>query len=210
MAHYIAELIVEAERAEGEEKRKKSQQCSEEILRLWDHRHSLPDGKRPFEDLEPIFRALKSLDPENTSPRYLRGGLLPQEEPREEEVEARKWLALADGMDATAKMLIGACLKRAAETALNKAVDWVALAEEASAEDSFELVIIQFIVDKPGEGNEEDASEPLRKMLRERLERLRAFLNMASMLEREMSAEFDRISSSADQSDASVAASRTE
>ena len=72
MAHYIAELIGEAKTAKIEDRPAKLAKCADAILKLWDHRHQLADGKRPFEDLEPIMRALASLDPEDNTPRYFR------------------------------------------------------------------------------------------------------------------------------------------
>lgn len=62
MAHYIAELIHSAETADTEDRSEKLSRCASAILDLWEHRSELPNGKRPFEDVEPILRALQSLD----------------------------------------------------------------------------------------------------------------------------------------------------
>jgi hypothetical protein len=72
MAHYIAELIVKVEAARSEERDKLSSCCAAAILDLWRHRSVLPNGKRPFEEIEPILRAIQSLDPEDDIPRYWR------------------------------------------------------------------------------------------------------------------------------------------
>jgi hypothetical protein len=72
MAHYIAELMHAAETAEDAKRQELTSRCCVAILDLWRHRRELPDGKRPFEDIEPILRALQSLDPEDTTPRYFR------------------------------------------------------------------------------------------------------------------------------------------
>ena len=72
MAHYIAELIEAAETAKVEERPAKLAKFADAILKLWEHRHHLPNGKRPFEDLEPILRALESLDPNDDTARYFR------------------------------------------------------------------------------------------------------------------------------------------
>ena len=63
MAHYVAELMDRADNAAPEERAALRKSCSDAILELWSHRAELPDGKRPFEDLEPIMRAIESLDP---------------------------------------------------------------------------------------------------------------------------------------------------
>ena len=72
MAHYIAELIEDAETAKVENRPAKLAKCADAIIGLWERRHRLPNGKRPFEDLEPILRALESLDPADDTPRYFR------------------------------------------------------------------------------------------------------------------------------------------
>src|SRR5689334_3164440 len=68
--HYIAELIKKVERSTAKRKEKLARECFEAILVLWQHRHEMPDGKRPFEGLESALRALESLDPCNTEHRY--------------------------------------------------------------------------------------------------------------------------------------------
>src|SRR5262249_1554821 len=65
MAHYVAELMHGVESAQGEDRLAKMRVCGDAILNLWRHRHELPSGKRPFEEMEPILRALESLDPDN-------------------------------------------------------------------------------------------------------------------------------------------------
>ena len=50
--HYIAELIKKVERSTAKRKEKLARECFEAILVLWQHRHEMPDGKRPFEGLE--------------------------------------------------------------------------------------------------------------------------------------------------------------
>lgn len=72
MAHYIAELIQSAETASAEDRPDKMARCAEAILELWKHRSALPNGKRPFEDIEPILQGLESLDPHTDGPRYFR------------------------------------------------------------------------------------------------------------------------------------------
>ncbi len=55
MAHYIAELIEAAETAKGEDRPVKLATCANAILDIWGRHHQLPNGQRPFEDLEPIL-----------------------------------------------------------------------------------------------------------------------------------------------------------
>src|ERR1700730_6997440 len=60
MAHHIAELMDRVKMATGEECIRAENRCFEAILNLWKHRSQLPNGKRPFADLEAIIRAVQS------------------------------------------------------------------------------------------------------------------------------------------------------
>jgi hypothetical protein len=69
-------------------------------------------------DCEPIFRALESLDPTDRTPRCFRAQR--PSDPLSSEIEAKKWLDAADGLDYTARILIRYCLVLAADQALDK------------------------------------------------------------------------------------------
>ena len=71
MAHYIAELMDAATNAPSAKRAAFRRECFETVLELWSHQADLPAGRRPFEDLEPIGRALESLDPSNETPAIL-------------------------------------------------------------------------------------------------------------------------------------------
>ena len=178
MAHYIAELIKDAETAKVEERPAKFAKCADAILKLWERRHQLPNGKRPFEDLEPILRALESLDPTDDTPRYFRSPRMAVDE-TEQNVETRKWLELADGFDYSAKSLIRYCLTQAAQTALYKTKDWVVLAETAGLEDGIDLPIIRIITDESDLTKASEPDDRARKLLEDRISRLDGFIKMA-------------------------------
>ena len=61
MAHYLAELIVEADSAQGQTKVDAQKRCREAILELWQHRYELPDGLRPFKVLRQLRKRLRRL-----------------------------------------------------------------------------------------------------------------------------------------------------
>lgn len=181
MAHYIAELIEDVETAKVEDRPAKLAKCADAILDLWERRHQLPNGKRPFEDLEPILRALESLDPTDDTPRYFRSPRM-EVDKTEQNAETRKWIELADGLDYSAKILIRYCLTQAAQTALGRSKDWVVLAETAGLEDGIDLPVIRIITD---ENDLTKASEPddrARKLLEDRINRLYGFKKMADAL----------------------------
>jgi hypothetical protein len=181
MAHHIAELIEEAETAKVEERPAKLAKSADAILKLWAYRHQLPDGKRPFEDLEPILRALESLDPANDTPRYFGSQRLATDE-TEQNAEAKKWLDLADGLDYSAKILICYCLTQAAQTALDGSKDWVALAEAVCLEDDIDLTVIRFITDKSDLLKAGKSDDRARKRLEDRIKRLDVFKKMAGSI----------------------------
>lgn len=178
MAHYIAELIQDAEQAKREEKPKKMQACCEAILNLWKHRHTLPDGKRPVEEFEPLLRALASLDPENNTPRYFHSVRTAAEDAKETD-ETNSWLKLIDGLDYSARILIRYCLNQAAQKSLNKSVEWVTLAEASGAEESIEFPLIRVILEEDSVLKGCDPSEEERKRIEDRIGRLEAFAIMA-------------------------------
>jgi hypothetical protein len=178
MAHHVADLIVGAESATGEEKRLADEHCFEAILTLWKHRAELPNGRRPFEALEPVVRSLESLDPDNDTPRYFRSAR-PPKGADEKDSEAGKWLAIADGLDYSAKILIGYCLAEAARAALDKSKQWVKLAEAAGAKDGVSEIVVRFISTTADIGNEPGIDAEARQQLQNRLNRLEAFTKLA-------------------------------
>jgi len=105
MAHYVAELIAEAETAPASDKKQLTAACAEEILKLWAHRQQFPGGFRPFNDFEPVLRTLESLDLDPRFPRYF-NRLIADEDSEAEGAEATEWRKIAIGVDSTAKLLI--------------------------------------------------------------------------------------------------------
>ncbi|MBI2353659.1 MAG: hypothetical protein HYV06_01295 [Deltaproteobacteria bacterium] len=181
MAHYIAELIEGAETATEADRQEKLAKCSEIILALWQHRYELPNGKRPFEEFEPIIRAIESLDPDDDTPRYFRS-VKNASDKADVTTESKKWLELAEGLDYSAKMLIRYCLEQASHDALDKSQEWVKLAELAGLEVGIEFPVIRFITAENELANESQTDERERKLLEDRINRLNVFKNMADAL----------------------------
>ncbi len=195
MAHYLAERMHAAETASEQERPAKQQECEEAILKLWEHRYELPTGSRPFEEFEPILRALESLDPENNSPRYFRPARPTAADSTRESERTREWLDIAEGLDYSAKVLISYCLINAAETTLDKSQEWVALAEKATVRDAFDVVIIRRLVTESDLANKPDLNEGLRKQLQDRLNRLEAFQSMSGAFVRDIRRKLADLSS---------------
>lgn len=181
MAHYLSELIQEAEVATGDDRLAKQAQLRDAILALWAHRFELPSGKRPFGEFEPILRALESLDPESETSRYFSTSRAPGSESSESE-ETRQWIELARGLDYASKILIDHCLISAAGSALDKSQEWVKLANEAGIGDSFEFRVVRIVSNQRDLMNETDLNARKRSILSDRHKKLEGFLSLASML----------------------------
>lgn len=200
MAHYVAELVLETEAATGINRSAKQIQLRDAILALWAHRFELPDRKRPFSEFEPILRALASLDPESQSSRYFSPSRAPDNEHSESE-ETRQWVELASSLDHISKVLIDYCLTLAADSALDKSKEWVELAKEAGIDDSFEFIVIRFIKNQNDLMKEPDPNVHQRRVIKDRIKKLEAFVSVASVLANEMSARLESLPPSVDDSD---------
>ncbi|QLA16270.1 AVAST type 3 anti-phage proein Avs3b [Desulfolutivibrio sulfoxidireducens] len=144
MSHYIAELIVKADYASGDEKNTVERNCFDTILALWNHRAGLPLAGQPFERIRELAQVIESLDPDNSLPRYFRV-LRSKIAEEEETADVKNWLELADELDYSAKILISSCLGNAAHEAKDKIKEWVGLAEAAGMEVEGEGMMIGFV-----------------------------------------------------------------
>lgn len=181
MAHYIAELIDAAINAPAEERTAAQKRCFDAILELWSHRSALPNGKRPFEDLEPIMRAVESLDPDDETPRFfrtVRGGIAEENE----ESQTQPLLEYVSNLDSTAKILIGYALAEAASSAADKSKEWVALAENAGVELGAHGIVIRLVASKADIEKKPDPNERERELFQDRIKQLEAFTQVAELV----------------------------
>ena len=186
MAHYIAELIHDLEHGGDKEQRhEKMLICREAIIVLWKHIHELPNGRRPFEEIEPILRGLESLDPEDSLPRYYRS-IRAAAEGTIEQDKTKEWFKLIEGLDYSAKLLIRYSLSQASRTVIDKAADWVTLAESAGLDQGIESIMIHLVSDETSLLNAADPSEDERKRIQDRITRLEGFLELANGLVTEL------------------------
>jgi hypothetical protein len=179
MAHYVAELMDAAENAPSQERVVAQKRCSDAILELWSHRAELPDGKRPFENLEPIIRAVESLDPDDKIPRYfriVRGGIVEEDE----ESKTKSLLEFVSNLDSTARTLIGYTLVEAARSAADKSKEWVTLAEDAGAElRGAHSIVLRFVSGETDSEKKPDPNKLEREMLQDHINRLETFTKVA-------------------------------
>lgn len=184
MAHYLAELMREAEEASPEERPVKMRSCHEAILDLWSHRYVLPTGKRPFEDLEPILRALESLDPEAGIPRYFRPIRVAAD--ATEDNDAQGWLNRIDGIDYSARLLIRYFLAQASHDAIDKSAEWVEMASAAGMDEVWEAPVFRMIADEKAIFERPSEEEIVRRQMQERITRLEGFSETARALAAQM------------------------
>lgn len=189
MAHYIAELIQDTEKASAEERPSKMQVCCDAILSLWKHRHMLPDGKRPFEELEPLLRALESLDPEVNIPRYFRLVRAAADNTKEND-ETKSWLEFIDSLDYSAKILIRYGLTQAAQSSLNRSAEWIDLAEAAGVGESAESPVVRMVSEEDDILKASDPDGEKKKFIADRIQRLEVFAEIATAVAAELRQKF--------------------
>jgi hypothetical protein len=184
MAHYVAQLIVEAETATAENKEMAQKRCFEAVLMLWSHRSSLPHGSRPLEDFEPLFETLNRLSPEN--PRfwynqYVRGDEVAMDE------EATQTLAVIENIDRAARILMNELLSFAVESCRSEDTLRYLKNLKGETEDAdIRLAVRLFEVYKPK--TEEAQEDGQRKQLTERIETLNRFIKGAVKMRNMMQA----------------------
>jgi hypothetical protein len=177
MAHDIAGRMEAAEKAPAEDKIAAQNACAEAILRLWSHRSVIPRQLRPLVELEPVMRTLASLDVEQSRYRYHPDALSEAESVNADD-ETKQVLEIAIGIDYTARLLIQYALRTAAERAATSAEPWVKLAQDAGADDGPDIAVLRVVLHGKDERESMPSQEETR--LKERLDRLEAFVALAS------------------------------
>jgi len=181
MAHYIAELIDNAERAPPETKAAAEEACAKAILELWRHRASMPKNARPFAKLEPILRTLASLDTEFPTRRYYARERHDAEAGADEETQ--KWLDFANDIEAAARLLIRVAIRSAVAGSAASMNPWVELARNAELNDNVEYTILEFARKAYESGDGAQAAS-----LRVKLARIDSFLKAGTAFAAEVRA----------------------
>lgn len=188
MAHYLAEKMDVAERSAGDEKAHAEQECFETILRLWSHRREMPDGRRPFEVIENAVSVLDRLDPNRPSYFYHRGIFeAAQDERQTEESAEHAWLKLAEVFDRGARVMIEHCIRMAVAQSVRKDLKWIELAQSLCGAQAMEIVFIERILSDGERLTERKRS--IQDHWSTKIDQLRAFVEMAKVLEEDFSAQ---------------------
>ncbi|MCP4614281.1 MAG: hypothetical protein GY845_36815 [Planctomycetes bacterium] len=202
MAHYIAEQMAIAENATGDDKIEAERRCFETILKLWQHRSSLPNGQRPFESFEPVFRALERLDPENPTPYFYPNLNLRSSESDdsdEEPDEVQRWLDVAQRIDQAARVWLEHVFHQAALDATDeKTITWLENAVGLPAGGDISTIIR--LVYTESEDESEDIAERERRAkeerLKSRIKQLDAFVDFSQDLRAAFVAELETMTQS--------------
>lgn len=208
MAHYIAEQMKIAENSTGDDKIKAEQLCFKTILMLWQHRSSLPNGLRPFESFEPVFRTLSQLDPDNPAPYYYSSTDLHSSgsnDSNKESDEVQQWLDNALRIDQAARVLLEFVFHQAALNATNeKTISW--LENAVSFPDSDDVSVIVQLIHAESEKESEEIAERKRQAKQEKLEgrikQLDALIDLGQMLRAEFMTELETLAQSNSSADA--------
>ncbi|WP_281884187.1 hypothetical protein [Paenibacillus sp. YYML68] len=181
MAHYIAEQIELAEHSTGAEKKQEEERCFETILKLWNHRSMFPSGSRPFENFEPILRALTRLDPENDRHFFFENRRDAKDCVPE---EVQNWLDVANGIDEAARVWLKYVFEQASLAATDDStLEWLENSVALQDDDHFPVIFRDLYSDINnlwGKGqNENDKKQ---KIIISRIKKLEAFEELNQFL----------------------------
>lgn len=200
MAHNLAELLVLAAQAGAEHATELKAECRKAILEFWAHRSTLPQGKRPLGDMEPIVELLREIDPNNSLPYYFRNAHN-QASKDSPDAESRQWIARAKAIDRAARELLGYCLSSAAASALDRCQDWVRLAEEAGLESEPDMVFVRILIERASENKvteKDEISNPQIQSVKNKIQRLKFFAELSLEMEKELEDKLARITNSSE------------
>jgi len=146
----------------------------------------LPNGLHPYENFEPIFRALERLDPENTTPYFYSRGNLPQKDGSNEDAgEVYKWLEMAQGIDQAARLWLEYVFSQAAICATDEnTIEWLESAVGGSAMEEPEIIVRLIGTDSSDEteANADQDRQRKQEQLQTRIKQLDAFSDFSRAL----------------------------
>lgn len=191
MAHYIAEKMTVAEQlSPGADKKEAEKECFETILKLWEHRWSLPSGKRPLKEIEPILKTLERLNPEKQEPYFYHSldhelSELEKDNPDLKEIMGYTNMALQ--IDKTARIWIDFVLHQAALKAKKEKTTTI-LTNATNLYDNEDVIAFRLILDSHASinlenYNEDDVQNKYRaEKLKKRIEELEKFSKLNEFL----------------------------
>ncbi len=199
MAHYVAEQIAIAENASGAKGARAKQRCFKTVLKIWEHRSFLPDGRRPFENFEPIFRVLERLDPENPNPFYYTSPHVHSSRTKDASKainDVQKWIDIALAVDHAARVLINFAIKQAASYAKDKKTkSWIENAANLKMSDDLSAIdlLVYTYEDDKDENVRTRLLKDLKNDLKSKIEKLDAFSKISRSIRTALVNELKKI-----------------
>lgn len=199
MAHYVAEQMELAKSTKGDDKNAAEQRCFETILKLWEHRSSLPNGRRPFENFEPIFRTLARLDPDESTPYFYTKSSLDSSDitlSTKHSADVQQWLDVAEVIDRVARIWIEYVFSQAAQIATDeKTITWLQNAIET--DHSIDLTVIRYLKDEDLENGLDTSDEQQKQLklekIKSKIDQLDAFVQFSQELRTSYEAELQAL-----------------
>lgn len=178
MAHYIAELMQEAEQAVAEERIDKMRACREAIVSLWQHRTESPEFSTPLSKFRPLLEFLRDLNPKSNRPCYSNPSEQIAEEHQLDESQIQ-CLQLVESIDKTAKVLIRHSLMCASTSATTGSEEWLSLIEKAGLEDDPEILLAKLMYEEENAHIGAHSDKAKYQELEKRINQLESFGKMA-------------------------------
>lgn len=178
MAEYLGEKISKAKQLRGMQRKVLEDECADLILKLWSHRHQLPNGARPLESFEPIFLTLKELSQEG--PRY---SLLRNQPPVDRKSEVAKIMEGILAIDQSASTLIRYFFIEAVEKIPKSDKRWMNIRSSIKSP-AWDIDIVRLLIDD-AEGMTDNLDKlkiEERKILKDMLDKLNDFDNATASL----------------------------
>lgn len=173
MAEYLGEKLSEVKRARGKRREAFEKECAELILKLWDHRHQLPNGARPLESFEPLFVVLNELS--QNKPRY---SLLRNLPPTDKNSDVGNIVQGILKIDQSASALIRYLLAEAVEKISTSDKRWADI-RTATEPNHWDIDIVRILI-----GDSEAMSDNQEKLKKQQRERLVAMLGNLECFEK--------------------------
>jgi hypothetical protein len=199
MAHYLAEKMTEVEILPIGNKRDQAQkECFEVILKLWERRWTLLNGKRPFENFEPILRLLEKINPENDHDYYTRV-ILNRQYPELEKTnllnkDATDWIKVVNEIDRVSRIWIDFCLKEAVKSlTTEKTEEWIKEAENIPNNEDVQVIKILFNTDSKTVATSEELSAYRKKQLEKRIDELNNFIKLNALILKSYQNELEKL-----------------
>jgi hypothetical protein len=189
MAHYIAELITIAENAPAADKERAREKCFESIMSLWKHRAFFPNGRRPFEEFEPVLIALARLSPEESRSYYHRLSS-PRENGKESEPDhVQQLIEIIFAIDSATRVLITEMLKEATEEATNENTKSL-LKDAASFSPSLDIKALDILFQESENAPKDLTSDNARRIIiQDRIAKLDSFCELALQVRKKLNGQ---------------------